>query len=213
MAEVPTHCDLTSKIFSTERATPCVRLFLTVPDLLLQVLRLVTCMLLQQRIVFISSSYALLTIVMEVRVAAGVSHTHAQFSLIEIACKKTLKKLDFPVTFPESAAVHPALQVEVPVRAGADRGGLRGRARHLPHGLPHQAPQYRQQCEHRVCVTPNPHQAHPRIHTPRSQRTKNKYHACERQSKWAVSSFVYTNSSTYDCDCKWVSTLFMCGMS
>ena len=34
-----------------------------------QILRLITCMLLQQRIVFISSSYALLTIVMEVNVS------------------------------------------------------------------------------------------------------------------------------------------------
>ncbi len=33
-----------------------------------QVLRLVTCMLLQQRMVFLSSSYALLTVVMYVRI-------------------------------------------------------------------------------------------------------------------------------------------------
>ncbi len=62
-------------------------------------------------------------------------------------------------------------------------------------------------------LTPNPHQMHPRIRTPRSQRTKNRYHTCERQSKWAVSSCFHTNSSICDCDCKWVSTPFTCGMS
>ncbi len=33
----------------------------------------------------------------------------------------------------------------------------------------------------------NPHQAYPRMRTPRSQHTKNGYHACERHSKWALS--------------------------
>ncbi len=41
-------------------------------------------------------------------------------------------------------------------------------------------------------LTPNSHQAHLRIRTPRSLHTKNRYHACECQSKWAVSSCVHT---------------------
>ncbi len=66
---------------------------------------------------------------------------------------------------------------------------------------------------HAGCVTPNPHQVHPCVRTPRSQCTKNRYHTCKRQSKWAMSSCGHTNSSTHDCDCKWVSTPFGCGMS
>ncbi len=37
----------------------------------------------------------------------------------------------------------------------------------------------------------DPHST-PRTPTPRSQHTKNGYHTCKRQSKWAVSSYVYT---------------------
>ena len=43
---------------------------------------------------------------------------------------------------------------------------------------------------------PNPHQTHPRMRAPRSQRTKNRYQEYERQSKCAVSYSVHTNSST-----------------
>ncbi len=60
-------------------------------------------------------------------------------------------------------------------------------------------------------LTPNPHQAHP----PRSQCTKNGYHTCTSESKWAVSSYVQTDSSVchHEHDRKWVSTQFTCGMS
>ncbi len=58
---------------------------------------------------------------------------------------------------------------------------------------------------------PTPHQAHPRIPTPRSQFTTNGYHSHKRKSKWAVSC-VGTNSYAYHCDCKQVSTPFTCGM-
>ncbi len=34
----------------------------------------------------------------------------------------------------------------------------------------------------------------------------------KRQSKWVMSSCVHTNSSACHCDCKWVSTPFVCGM-
>ncbi len=56
--------------------------------------------------------------------------------------------------------------------------------------------------------TLNPHQVHPRVCTLRSQHTKSRYHKGERQSKWAVSSCVHTDSSTCHCDCKWVSAPF-----
>ncbi len=42
-----------------------------------------------------------------------------------------------------------------------------------------------------VVLTPNSHQVHLRIRTPRSLCTKNRYHTCKRQNKWAVSSCVH----------------------
>ncbi len=65
----------------------------------------------------------------------------------------------------------------------------------LPRSLANLSPGKRGPPQHQLTfkpLTPNSHQAHLRIRTPRSLHTKNRYHTCKRQSKWAVSSCVHT---------------------